>query len=70
VIRGATVDFNSNASLGYEMNGSLRFYDWINDMPYARFLNGGEPLRHRTIHCQGTAKQHLSRLARCELIDT
>ncbi len=70
VIRGATVDLNSNASMGYEMNGSLRLYDWINDMPYARSLNGGEPVRHRTIHCQGAAKQHLSRLARCELIDT
>lgn len=69
VIRGATVDFNSNASLGYEMNGALRLYDWINHMPHARSLDGGEPVRHRTIHCQGAAKQHLSRLVRCELLD-
>ena len=54
-------DFNSNASLGFEMDGDFRRYEIINGQPHAFLASNSEKQRHITIHFQGASKKLINK---------
>jgi hypothetical protein len=52
-------DFNSNVSLGYQMNGDFRRYHLKMGQPYAFPLDTYSEQKHLTIHFQGKAKNRI-----------
>src|SRR5262249_32436194 len=65
-ISGGTFDHNINMSdnrnIEFEMFRGIKRLTWRNSIPYGRPLNGAADVRFHALHCQGWAKQWISRV--------
>jgi len=67
IINDATFDHNIHSAepVGFEMKDGIKAIQWIDNMPYCRYLPSGKLIRFNSLHCQGAeAKAWMEKLFR------
>jgi len=57
------INMSDNRNIEFEMFRGIKRLTWRNSIPYGRPLNGAADVRFHALHCQGWAKQWISRAA-------
>jgi hypothetical protein len=59
IINDSTFDHNVNQSYGYELQGGIKKFEFLNGVPYGNHVRTGKKIKFNCIHYQGVGAKNL-----------